>query len=375
MNSVIAPDPVRPDAATRTHWLLAALARRVVRQLMPHMDRAAHASTQPFRTPGMLVPHVREKRYGLTHFGIFMANLPEPFRYCNVMTLLGTPGAVAFDNDYLIHGDARDVATVLSSTAADGAYHYRAYSIEDECRVGRGETVVAFGRDLVIEGTYPRYRIRAAYGRFGFDLEIECTDIASWFVHNVVYDHLSLLARCSGEIRHDSHATAVDTLCTFEYARMTTPQAWFAQPLAERWKIPLDFFTYQIVNLDDGIQLLLTEVRILGEKGFRGIHVRALNRTAEIHEHDVAFVVDAYRHEPAMSPDGSRMRLPHRVSWVARDSAGVPWLELSGTIDSPWRFGHGRGYVSSYRFEGVFKGREYTGRGYIEYVDCEARQS
>ncbi|WP_231748278.1 DUF6670 family protein [Burkholderia sp. ABCPW 14] len=350
---------------------MSALARIVVAALLPKIDRAADASTRPFGAPDMLVPHVREKRYGLTHYGVFFPSLPEPHRYCNVMTLLGATGSLAFDNDYLVDGDPRDVATVLSSTAADDAHHYRAYSIGRECVVQRADTVVAFGDDLTIAGAYPRYTVKADYAHFGMDVAIDCTDIVSWFVHNVAYDHLSLLAKCSGTIRHGDRTTPIDTLCTFEYARMTTPQAWFAQPLSERWKLPLDFFTYQIVNLDDGVQLLLTEVRVLGEKAFKGVHLRALDGTAEIHERGVAFVIDEYRQELATSPDGKRMRLPHRLSWTARDGAGRPWLDLHGTIDSPWRFGHGRGYVASYRFEGSVKGRAHSGRGYIEYVDCE----
>ncbi|AOJ72513.1 MULTISPECIES: DUF6670 family protein [Burkholderia] len=371
MNTVIAPGNAPPTSAARTSPLMAAIARFVVAALLPRIDRAADASTHPFRTPEMLVPHVREKRYGLTHYGIFFPSLPEPHRYCNVMTLLGATGSVAFDNDYLVDGDPRDVATVLSSTAADDAHHYRAYSIKRECAARRADTVVAFGDDLTISGAYPRYTVKADYAHFGLDIAIDCTDVVSWFVRNVAYDHLSLLATCSGTIRHGDRTMPVDTMCTFEYARMTTPQAWLARPLSERWKLPLDFFTYQIVNLDEGVQLLLTEVRVLGEKAFKGIHLRALDGTAEIHERGVAFVVDEYRDALATSPDGKRMRLPHRLSWTARDDAGRPWLELHGTIDSPWRFGHGRGYVASYRFEGSVKGRAYSGRGYIEYVDCE----
>ncbi|KVN03210.1 MULTISPECIES: DUF6670 family protein [unclassified Burkholderia] len=371
MNSILAPDNAPPACATRTNPLMSALARIVVTALLPRIDRAADASTRPFVTPDMLVPHVRDKRYGLTHYGIFFPELPEPHRYCNVMTLLGATGSVAFDNDYLTDGDPRDVATVLSSTAADGAHHYRAYSIARECAVRRADTVVAFGGDLTIAGAYPRYTVKADYAHFGLDVAIDCTDIVSWFVRNVAYDHLSLLATCSGTIRHGGRTMPVYTLCTFEYARMTTPQAWFAKPLGERWKLPLDFFTYQIVNLGEGVQLLLTEVRVLGEKAFKGIHLRALDGAAEIHERGVAFVVDEYGPELANAPDGRRMRLPQRLPWTARDGAGRPWLELRGTIDSPWRFGHGRGYVASYRFDGFTKGRAYSGRGYIEYVDCE----
>ncbi|WP_407640790.1 DUF6670 family protein [Aquirhabdus parva] len=44
---------------------------------------------------------------------------------------------------------------------------------------------------------------------------------------------------------------------------------------------------------------------------------------------------------------------------------------MNCTIDAEWRYGHGRGYASCYRFTGEFNGKSFDGQGYIEYIDCE----
>jgi len=45
---------------------------------------------------------------------------------------------------------------------------------------------------------------------------------------------------------------------------------------------------------------------------------------------------------------------------------------LEGTVDSPARFGVGRGYILGYRCHGRFQDRRFESRGYIEYIDTEA---
>ncbi|AXQ28158.1 hypothetical protein D0B54_05480 [Solimonas sp. K1W22B-7] len=353
-----------------TNAAMSWLSRFVTGVVLPLLDSAVEASGKPFRQPEMMRPNTGSKRYGMTHFGVFLPGLPAPHKYCNIMTMLGTPGAVMFDNDYLIRGHPRDTATFLSSTAADSAHHYRAYSIARECQTREDGSLVAFGDDLEISGVYPRYQVRVAYGDFRLDITVECTDTVSWFVRNAVYDHLSLLARCSGEITHAGKTTPIDSLCTFEYARSASPHVLIDRVLPERWKLPADFFTYQIINLDESTQLLLTDVRALGKTGFKGVHVRALKGDAEVYVRDVIFQVTEYQDDLAIAPDGRTMRLPKTFSWSVREG-GEPVLDIRCTIDSPWRFGHGRGYVACYRFEGQFRQRAHAGAGYIEYIDCE----
>ncbi len=357
--------------ATGSNRVMSLTSRLLAGTVLPLIDRSLAESVLPFRTPDMMRPNVRSKRYGWTHYGVFLPGLPAPFKYCNIMTLLGTTGAVIFDNDYLITGNPRDTATFLSSTAASDPHHYRAYSIRNECRTRDDGSLIAFGDNLTISGTYPHYQVTAAYDDFLLDIRVDCTDQVSWFQRNVIYDHLSLLARCTGSISQGGQTIAIDTLGTFDYARCASPHVLTRRVIPEGWKLPADFFNYQIINLDDSTQLLLTDVRSLGLTGFKGMHVRTLGGSTEVHAEDADFQVQEYLADPAIAPDGRSMRLPRRFSWRVRASDGTTLLDIRCQIDSPWRYGHGRGYVSCYRFEGEFRGQRHEGMGYIEYIDCE----
>mgnify|MGYP007122138577 CR=1 FL=1 len=85
----------------------------------------------------------------------------------------------------------------------------------------------------------------------------------------------------------------VSGLGTFEYARIRTPQALTRRPVPARFKLPLDFFTYQIINLDEHTQVLLTDVRARSRTACRLAHVRVLGRETEVYD-DVHFAVIEY---------------------------------------------------------------------------------
>ncbi|WP_210009381.1 DUF6670 family protein [Aquirhabdus parva] len=353
-----------------THKVMALLANALTKVGLPLLDSAVKASQLPFSTPDMIRPNIHSKYYGWTHYGIFFPDLPEPHKYCNIMTLLGATGSTIFDNDYLVKTNPRDTATFFSSTAANGVHHYQAYSIANECQIIEDGSLIQFGDHLAISGTYPEYHIRAAYGDFQLDVAIHCTDQVGWFLRNVVYDHFSLLAKCSGTITYAGVTTPIERLCTFEYARCISPHSVTKNILPDSWKLPIDFFTYQIINADESTQILLTDARSLGTSAFKGVHIRSLNGDAQIHVDDVDFKITAYRDELAVDPEGRTMRLPKTFSWGVRDK-GQTILNINCTIDAEWRYGHGRGYASCYRFTGEFNGKSFDGQGYIEYIDCE----
>lgn len=77
------------------------------------LDQAEKYSTLPFTQSHIIQPRVDEKYYSWTHYGIFFPLLPEPHRYLNIMILLGTPGALAFDHDDIINEDPRKNSHVL----------------------------------------------------------------------------------------------------------------------------------------------------------------------------------------------------------------------------------------------------------------------
>lgn len=352
----------------RTNPAVAAAARLLLNRVAPRLDSRVPASTRPFDKPFDLLPHTRSRTWAWTHYGVFVPQLPAPYRYLNTMTFIGATGTQCFDNDHLAAPDARDTATVLSATAHGPGHHYRAYDTSTDCGLADDGSRLAWGDDLVITADHPRYTVTGRYAHLSVDLDITATDQVSWFVRTPVYGHFSLLATFTGAITDDRGRTEVGGLCTVEYARCASPQALTSKPLPERYKLPADFFTYQIVNLDERTQLLLTDVRAAGATAARLAHLRTLDGAAEVFE-DVAFEVLAYQDEPAVDPWGRRMRVPTRMRWTVRDG-GAEVVALDAEVDSPLRHGHGRGYVAAYTYTGRWRGEPVAGTGYLEWVDC-----
>lgn len=344
------------------------VARALVNQVLPRLDTRAEASARPFERTDLFLPHHRSRLWGWTHFGVFVPDLPAPWRFLNTMTLIGATGAVCFDNDHLAAPDARNTATVLASTAKGDQHHYAAYDTSTECVFAADGSRLQWGEDLTLEVDLPAVTVRGRYDGFAVDLSLDVTSAASYFVRTAPYDHVSLLAPYFGTITDADGEHHVEGLGTFEYARCVTPQSLSRRALAPALKLPVDFFTYQVIALDQDHQLLLTDVRVAGATACRMAHVRHRDGTARAFT-DVTFDVLSYS-EDLVDPLGRVMRRPQQLRWSVRD-AGRELITITGTTDAPWRFGHGRGYATAYTFTGRWEGRDVAGTGYLEWVDCE----
>lgn len=349
-----------------TPWGLTA--KVLVDGLLPRIDSRLEASRRPFDRDDLFRPHARSRRWGWTHYGVFIPDLPAPYRYLNTMTFIGTTGTLMFDNDELAAADARNTATVLSSTAYADQHHYRAYDTSTECDFAEDGHLLKWGDDLSIRVALPNVAVDASYESFEAHITLTVTDTASYFVRSAIYDHVSLLAPYDATITDETGGHRFSGLGTFEYARCVSPQVLSSRPLPKALKLPADFFTYQVINLDADTQLLLTDVRAAGATACRLAHVRTRSGQAEVYS-DVTF--DVLEHgEALVDPWGNEMRRPSRMRWTVRDGDHEV-LQIDGVLDAPWRFGHGRGYVSAYSYTGMWNGSEVSGNGYIEWVDCE----
>ncbi|HSW11502.1 MAG TPA: DUF6670 family protein [Solimonas sp.] len=355
----------------RLKALRSALGRRswelLLDRVYPLVDATGAEEGQPFPHDYAMPPHTESKRYGWTHYGVMIPDLPAPHRFFSIMSIVGTPGALAFDNDFALRDTPRRNATVVSGTAATHPAHFGSHSIGADCEMAADGSVVRFGNEVEFRGEYPRYRVRAEYAGFRLDLDIRNTDKVSWFMKTPLYDHFSLLSQYSGQLRWRGKTSEVAGLCTFEYAACSSPYLLRDRPLPPALKLPLDFFTYQIINLDPREQLLLTKVCISGATAVSRIYLRSLEQNGV--RHPAEFEVLEYREEDGVAPDGRRMRLPQRFRWSAAGDDGEPLLELQGEVDTPFTFGLGSGYVGGYRYAGNYRGRKISGRGYIEYID------
>lgn len=352
-------------SSRRTTDLSRLLARGVIEGVRPLVDSRIAASRRPYSQWDVIRPRNRSRLWSATHYGVFIPSLPEPFRYLNTMTFIGSTGTEAFDNDYLVTHTPQRLATVLSSTAHTDMHHYRGYDTVEECSFT--DHRLKWGEDLDIEINRPTVRVHGDYDTFTVRLELTVTDQASYFVKTPIYDHVSLLAEFTGEISHDGSTTPVEGLGTFEYARFLTPQSLWSRQLPDRLKLPVDLFTYQIIDLGDA-QLLLTDVQARGSTACALAHIRSRDGATTVLE-DVTYDVITYAPEPLTDPIGRVMRVPLASRWTIRDDYGIEVIRLECHNDAPFRYGHGRGYVTAYSYTGDYYGTPVEGSGYMEWVD------
>ncbi len=329
------------------------------------IDTSPAASRTPCRDAPSMRPHHDSRLWAWTHFGSFIPDLPAPLRYLNTMTFIGNTGVRAFDNGEITAPDARRNATVLSSTAHDDMHFYRSFDTDTECRFDASGRRLEWGENLTWVAGHPRYAITGRYGTFDVDLILTAYDQVSYFIYTPIYQHFSLLAAYSGTVTHRGIRTDVGGLGTVEYGRCLSPQSLSRRPMPPRLRLPVDFFTYQIIDLDAATQLLLTEVRLTGATLTRTVHVRSTTAgRADIIDRGVTFAVTSHQPVPGVDPAGRRMRLPRTLEWTIPGHG-----HIRGTVDSPMRYGHGLGYVGCYSFQGEWLGRQVDGTGYLEWID------
>lgn len=344
-----------------------ALATQLVHRVYPLLDGTRRSEGEPFPASFRMVPHLRSRRYGWTHYGVMIPDLPAPHRYFSIMSIIGTPGATVFDTDHALKTRPRDNATVVSGTAATHPHHFDGYDVFRDCEIREDGSAVCFGNAVQIRGGYPHYEVRARYAGFELDLSIRNTNRVTWFFKSAVYVHHSLLSEYTGELRWQGSTTELAGLCTFEYAAGPGLYQLRETPLPPALKAPVDFFTYQIINVDARTQLLLTKFGVLGVTAESRAYLRGLDRPPS--SHPAQFEVLEERAESAISPDGHSMRVPQRFRWISRDDQGSTRLELEGRVDTPFTYGLGSGYVGGYTYRGTLDGQAIEGRGYIEYID------
>jgi uncharacterized protein DUF6670 len=313
------------------------------------------------------LPHGRW--FSWCHYGVMVPDLPDPHGFFTLMSIVGTPGVRIFANEHGIRTTARDTAYVVSGTAEAGADAFDTFSIAADCEIRGDGSVVRFGDELVLDGRPPRIAVRRTSPRGSVSLDLAATGAITRFVDVPgVYRHWSLLCRYVGTV--GSPETPVRGLCTYEYAAGVGTSTFLPDPARERVQLPGRFFTYQVLNLDDQTQILLTMVR--GPRGIpilRGCYVRTLDDGSLTYQ-DCEFSVRAHDPGAATSPTGINMRLPAEFTWRVRHS-DHDLLELTGRPDRNWLYGLGRGYAGSFAYDGRFRGAPISGRGYIEYIDCE----
>lgn len=347
------------------------ITRRLEKILSSLLDRSYKLNGSTFPPDTQVLPPAGRQR-SWVHYGVMVPDMPGAHGFFNVLSIVGTPGATVFDNDYLIKTTPRDTAYLLSATASLGGAEFRSYSIQGECHFSDDGNRLEFGKDLEIFGEYPKWHVHRKFvGGSEIELHLEATPAVSYFAHiPALYQHWSLLCRYQGALRGGGTNIPVSGLCTFEYAKGVGVYSLASSVVPESRKIPIRFFTYQIINIDSESQLLLTQV--LGPNDFsiqRTLYVRWVSGATAVYARDVHMEVTEYMESPLQTPDGHGMQVPKRLRWCAADDGGNKVLQLECCVDAPYTYGLGAGYVSAYSYRGSFQGKEISGRGYMEYID------
>ena len=172
-----------------------------------------------------------------------------------------------------------------------------------------------------------------------------------------MYEHWSLLCRARGHVG----ASEVDALCTFEYARGVSVHSILDRRLPSALRLPVPFFTYHVLNVNDRTQLLFSDVR--GPRGIalqRAAHVRSVDGAAT-RRSGHRFTVHAS--EAHTAPDGRSMALPLSFTWA------VDGIEVRGRTNGDFVLRPRCGLRRLVRLRRRSRRPPVSGCGYVEYVD------
>ncbi len=340
-----------------------------LKRVFTAMDTAAVEQGRPFHEPELIRPNTDQRLFNVSHYGVMIPDLPEPFRFFSLMAIIGSTGNRLIDVDHMLVDQPGRNATQVSGTAAPGTGQFGSYNIDRDCEIRPDGSLIRFGQDVQLTGLYPEIRLQVSREQFVLDITLTCHDNVTWFARSPIYKHLGLMADYRGYIEYQGEQTPVAGMCTYEYFTMAGPYGVLDKPLPPALRVPMDFFSYQIVALDADTQLMLAKVGAAGVTLLEAAWLRRRGEPSRMLDQDVRFEVSEFEATPRIAPDGHAMRLPKTLTWTVRDGKEILAV-IHGTVDTPFIYGLCRGYVGGYCYEGEFRGRAVSGRGYIEYVDC-----
>ena len=323
-------------------------------------DRSKQLNQAPFQL--RLAYHAQKGHYKIIHQGLMIPGLPAPLHYLNFISLIGQPNAAMLRNESAIQTTALDTATTIASISPHMVGQLNAYSVGKDCRFSK-EHFQFLDREI-ISGNFPHFHIQRKDKELSFDLSICTSNIVSYFtrLRMGLADHWSLLCQCEGQVTYKEQKFEIQQMGCFEYARsINFPY------------LPLAFFTYQVINLENQRQLLLAQVR----DSFNGILQSRLylrdgkTGISQMFDQNVRFKV--HRVYPKVkTPNGQSMYLPREFEWGYEDKDGT-CISVQAQSRGDFKFGLAAGYVGSFKYQVRINHHEETGEsGYCEYIDCRS---
>lgn len=325
--------------------------------LMSLTDESKQLNQAPF--PLRLSYHGPRGRYKIIHQGLMIPGLPAPLHYFNFLSIMGQPNAPMLRNDYAVKTTPLDTVAIISSISPHMVGHFQGYSIHEDCIFEDGR--FEFGAKEKLIGSIPNFRFTREDKELSVDIQINTQPIISHFTKLKLglFDHWSMLCKCNGTIKYKDQNYEIDQLGCFEFARaINIPY------------LPLSFFTYQIINLENEQQILLAQIRNSFNQIVQSrIYLRDLkNNTSVMFDENVYFKV--HRVYPKIkTPNLNEMYLPREFEWNYKK--GDKSIQLYAESRGDFKFGLAAGYVGSFKYRLVIDGEEQFGEsGYCEYIDC-----
>lgn len=150
-----------------------------------------------------LTPHTLYKRFGSTHYGIMVPDLPEPFRYLSWASVLGYVGFTITDTNYQMSKDGKgDTASLVHGTALSTTSEaYRTYSIKNDIKFSQNPFAINFDNQTIMHEQGDGFVLITKREDLELELYLKPTKAISWFAYSGLYKHFSVLMQYEGHIK------------------------------------------------------------------------------------------------------------------------------------------------------------------------------
>lgn len=317
-----------------------------------------------------LSPHTLYKRFGSTHYGVMIPDLPEPFRYLSWASVLGYVGFTITDMNYQMSRDGKgDTASLVHGTALSTTSEaYRTFSIKNDIHFNQTPFAINFDNQTAINEDGDGFLLITKREDLELELYLKPTPAISWFSYSKFYKHFSVLMQYEGHIKQKGHSKTVQGLCTLESWKAVATSMLKNKWLVKNIQLPVKVFSYQVINIDHEQQLLLAFICYEDQPILTSVYYRHIDGTSIQYNGDILFEVTSLQQEQQITPDNFSMSLPNTFRWTAYHN-NQKVLDISAHVDTPYCFGLAAGFVSAYQWEGEFSSQKMSGRGYLEYID------
>lgn len=315
--------------------------------------------------------HIFSKHFKSTHYGIMVPDLPDPYRYLTCTSIIGDIGVnVTHVPSNQTDLNPADTATLIHGTALTQQKNaYQILSIRDQILLKKEPFEVQYGDTTKIYVEDQKYYLETNRSDLKVKLEMTPTSALTWFSYNKIYQHFSVLMQYKGYFIENQKQVNISGLCTLEHWKCIGFSTVLPKKiLNDHLLLPLDSFSYQVINIDAEQQLVLVYTGFAQQPAYLTVSYRNINGTSIQYDGEIIFEVEELLSSALITPDGYQMDVPKSFKWIAYHQ-GKKVLNIHAIVDTEYCYGLGAGYVSSYSWNGKFEGTHLSGKGYLEYID------